>query len=228
MPFNRRSFQSLDITLHPGEWLPPRVRGPGQSSVNYSARTPITSPSTTQRQYRRGQRGKHTAVFPAGSGQTGFRGRRISTAWCLARRHGGIQGSESTFAPEYGRAPGGQVSIITRSGTNQFHGDCSIISAITCWTPMTGSVNARAARIRPKGKTIWRRRLCADYQEYAVRLRIVRRSTSDRAAQVNAYVPSACARGEATCPPGVRPRPRRSFPISTRFLSRQPADARES
>ncbi len=28
----------------------------------------------------------------------------------------------STFAPEFGRAPGAQVSIVTRSGTNQFHG----------------------------------------------------------------------------------------------------------
>ena len=29
----------------------------------------------------------------------------------------------SSFAPEYGRTPGGQVQIVTRSGTNQFHGD---------------------------------------------------------------------------------------------------------
>jgi hypothetical protein len=28
----------------------------------------------------------------------------------------------STFAPEFGRTPGGQVSIVTRSGTNSFHG----------------------------------------------------------------------------------------------------------
>jgi Carboxypeptidase regulatory-like domain/TonB dependent receptor-like, beta-barrel len=28
----------------------------------------------------------------------------------------------STFAPEYGRTPGGQISIVTRSGTNQLHG----------------------------------------------------------------------------------------------------------
>jgi hypothetical protein len=28
----------------------------------------------------------------------------------------------SSFAPEFGRMPGGQVSIVTRSGTNQFHG----------------------------------------------------------------------------------------------------------
>jgi hypothetical protein len=28
----------------------------------------------------------------------------------------------STFAPEFGRTPGGQISIVTRSGTKQFHG----------------------------------------------------------------------------------------------------------
>jgi hypothetical protein len=28
----------------------------------------------------------------------------------------------SSFAPEYGRTPGGQISIVTRSGTNRFHG----------------------------------------------------------------------------------------------------------
>ena len=28
----------------------------------------------------------------------------------------------STFAPEFGRTPGGQISIVTRSGTNQFNG----------------------------------------------------------------------------------------------------------
>src|SRR5260370_1640707 len=28
----------------------------------------------------------------------------------------------STYAPEFGRTPGGQISILTRSGTNQYHG----------------------------------------------------------------------------------------------------------
>jgi hypothetical protein len=28
----------------------------------------------------------------------------------------------STYAPEFGRTPGGQISILTRSGTNEFHG----------------------------------------------------------------------------------------------------------
>lgn len=29
----------------------------------------------------------------------------------------------STYAPEFGRAPGGQISIVTRSGTNRWHGN---------------------------------------------------------------------------------------------------------
>ena len=28
----------------------------------------------------------------------------------------------SSFAPEFGRTPGGQISIVTRSGTNDLHG----------------------------------------------------------------------------------------------------------
>ena len=31
----------------------------------------------------------------------------------------------STYAPEFGRTPGGQISIVTRSGTNRFHGTAS-------------------------------------------------------------------------------------------------------
>ena len=29
----------------------------------------------------------------------------------------------SSFAPEFGRAPGGQITLVTRSGTNDFHGE---------------------------------------------------------------------------------------------------------
>ena len=34
----------------------------------------------------------------------------------------------SSFAPEFGRTPGGQISIVTRSGTNAFTARCSNIS----------------------------------------------------------------------------------------------------
>src|SRR5438552_5914069 len=34
----------------------------------------------------------------------------------------------STFAPEYGRTPGAQISVVTKSGTNRFHG-----AAFECW-----------------------------------------------------------------------------------------------
>src|SRR5713226_6118744 len=34
----------------------------------------------------------------------------------------GFRVQTSSFAPEFGRTPGGQVSIVTRSGTNAFHG----------------------------------------------------------------------------------------------------------
>ena len=44
----------------------------------------------------------------------------------------------SSFAPEFGRTPGGQISIVTRSGTNQFTAPCSNISAMTNSTPGTG------------------------------------------------------------------------------------------
>jgi hypothetical protein len=29
----------------------------------------------------------------------------------------------STFAPEYGGTPGAQISVVTKSGTNAFHGN---------------------------------------------------------------------------------------------------------
>jgi hypothetical protein len=36
-----------------------------------------------------------------------------------------FQVQTSTFAPEFGRTPGAQISVVTRSGTNDFHGSAS-------------------------------------------------------------------------------------------------------
>ena len=44
----------------------------------------------------------------------------------------------STYAPEFGRTPGGQISIVTRSGTNQFHGTLFDYLRNASWMPTIG------------------------------------------------------------------------------------------
>jgi len=48
-----------------------------------------------------------------------------------------------TYGAEYGKRPGGQVSIITASGTNELHGSVSSFCATTLWTPAIFSTRAR-------------------------------------------------------------------------------------
>ena len=59
----------------------------------------------------------------------------------------------STYAPEFGRTPGGQISIVTRSGTNQFHGTAfSIICEMMFWTPTIGLTVTTISLPLPKAK----------------------------------------------------------------------------
>ncbi|HET6929195.1 MAG TPA: TonB-dependent receptor [Candidatus Acidoferrum sp.] len=121
LPLNGRSFQSL-VQLTPGVVvLPSNGNDSGQFSVN-------------------GQRAASNywmvdgvsanvgvpAVFTQGNG--------ISGAAPGFSVQGGTNGlvsvdamqefriETSTYSPEFGRVPGAQISIATRSGTNQFHG----------------------------------------------------------------------------------------------------------
>ncbi len=120
-PLNGRSFQSL-LTMTPGIVL--AVANPGyqgQFSVN-------------------GQR-TNTNYFTIdgvsanfGSGTASGMGTGISgstPAWSITGGTNGLLSVDamqefriqtSTYAPEFGRTPGAQVSIVTRSGTNAFHG----------------------------------------------------------------------------------------------------------
>jgi len=121
LPMNGRSFQTL-IQLTPGVvTVPSNGNDPGQFSIN-------------------GQRASANywmvdgvsanigvpAVFTQGSGIAGaaasfsVQGGTNSLVSVDAMQEFRIQ--TSTYAPEFGRTPGGQVSIVTRSGTNQFHG----------------------------------------------------------------------------------------------------------
>lgn len=120
LPMNGRSFQSL-IELTPGVTvIPSNSQDTGQFSVN-------------------GQRGASNywmldgvsanIGIGAGSGGNGISGAAgsfsalggtNSLVSVDALQEFRIQ--TSTFAPEFGRTPGAQISILTRSGTNQFHG----------------------------------------------------------------------------------------------------------
>src|SRR5882762_1136820 len=121
IPLNGRSFQSL-IELTPGVVVIPSTRTDnGQFSVN-------------------GQRGESNYWTVDGVGAN----IGISSGLVTGNSLGGAIGSfsvlggtnslisvdalqefriqTSTYAPEFGRTPGGQISIVTRSGANQFHG----------------------------------------------------------------------------------------------------------
>jgi len=121
LPMNGRSFQTL-IQLTPGVVVvPSNVADAGQFSVNgqraasniwmvdgVSANIGVTSGNAPGNGF-----GGTLGAFSAQGGTN-------SLVSVDALQEFRIQ--TSTYAPEFGRTPGGQISIVTRSGTNQFHG----------------------------------------------------------------------------------------------------------
>ena len=123
LPLNGRSFQTL-IELTPGV-VPTasNYNDNGQFSVN-------------------GQRASSnywavdgvSANIGIGASSTAYPGNGLSGALGSFSAMGGTNSlvsvdalqefriQTSTYAPEFGRTPGGQISIVTRSGANQFHG----------------------------------------------------------------------------------------------------------
>ena len=123
LPMNGRSFQTL-IELTPGVVpITSNFADGGQFSVN-------------------GQRGASnywtvdgvSANIGIGANRDSFPGNGLSGSLGSFSALGGTNSlvsvdalqefriQTSTYAPEYGRTPGGQISIATRSGTSQFHG----------------------------------------------------------------------------------------------------------
>ena len=122
LPLNGRSFQSL-ISLAPGVVVTTsNYADNGQFSVN-------------------GQRAASnywmvdgvSANIGIGASSTAYPGNGLSGALGSFSAMGGTNSlvsvdaleefriQTSTYAPEFGRVPGGQISIATRSGSNQFH-----------------------------------------------------------------------------------------------------------
>jgi hypothetical protein len=121
LPLNGRSFQSL-IELTPGVVVTPsNASDAGQFSVN-GQRAVSNYWTVDGVSANTGVRG----FFPPGNGLGGTltslsaQGGTNSLVSVDALEEFRIQ--TSTYSPEFGRTPGAQVSILTRSGTNRFHG----------------------------------------------------------------------------------------------------------
>jgi hypothetical protein len=120
MPLNGRSFQSL-IALTPGVVFTSQNEGAGQFSVNgqrsdanYFMVDGVSANFGVSPGSGLGQTiGGAIPGFTSGGGTNGL----VSVD---AMQEFRIQ--TSSYAPEFGRTPGGQISIVTKSGVNQFHG----------------------------------------------------------------------------------------------------------
>ena len=121
LPLNGRSFQSL-IAITPGVVMTPASStSPGQFSVN--GQRPNANYFTVDGVSANVGVQSGTALGVAGAGAApgvSAQGGTNSLVSIDALQEFKIE--TSTYAAEFGRTPGGQVSMVTRSGGNQYHG----------------------------------------------------------------------------------------------------------
>lgn len=125
LPLNGRSFQTL-IQLTPGVVLTPsNLQEAGQFSVNgQRAAANYWTIDGVSANFGVNATSKAATQGAAGTlGTFSVQGGTNSLVSVDALQEFRI--STSTYAPEFGRTPGGQISILTRSGTNSFHGTVS-------------------------------------------------------------------------------------------------------
>jgi hypothetical protein len=117
LPLNGRSFQQL-ITLAPGVNLSGGQNSGDRGEFSVNGQRPTSNYFTVD-----GVGANLGSGLPnlTGSGETlNAAGSTTSLVSLDALQEFRIL--TSSFAPEYGRTPGGQVILLTRSGTNDFHG----------------------------------------------------------------------------------------------------------
>lgn len=121
LPLNGRSFQAL-IELTPGVVL---TVNNGVDTGDFS----INGQRANANYWTIDGVSANVGIMPFGAGGNGLggavggfsaQGGTNSLVSVDALQEFRIQ--TSTYAPEFGRTPGGQISIVTRAGTNQFHG----------------------------------------------------------------------------------------------------------
>src|SRR6267143_311169 len=121
MPLNGRSFQTL-ITLTPGVVLTPAgYANGGQFSVN-GQRSDGNYFAVDGVSANIGIAGGNGLAQSSGGSLPGFSALGGTNTLVSVDAMQEFRIQTSSFAPEFGRTPGGQISIVTRSGTNQFHG----------------------------------------------------------------------------------------------------------
>jgi hypothetical protein len=204
LPLNGRSFQSL-ILLAPGTVITPDYGNGGTFSVNGQR----TNSNTFTVDGVSANSGGY--VYQSNLGQ--YNG--ANPNFVLPGTSQGMVAVDalqefkiqtSTYSPEFGRQPGGQVSLLTRSGTNAFHGTGFDYLRNTA-LDANNWFNDRSHR--PKGVErqndfggtlggpILKDRTFFFFSYEG--LRLLTPSTH------SLTVPSLCLRGKATCPSGENP-----------------------
>lgn len=129
MPLNGRSFQDL-ISMTPGVVTASPQGTQGASAVGYSGDFSVNGQRTESNYYTvDGVSANVGAGNGYGTAQAGSSGGiAAGTAFGTTQSLASIDEleefrvSSSTYSAEYGHGPGGQFGLITRSGTNTFHG----------------------------------------------------------------------------------------------------------
>jgi Carboxypeptidase regulatory-like domain/TonB dependent receptor/TonB-dependent Receptor Plug Domain len=121
LPLNGRSFNTL-LQLTPGVTIvPSNSARPGQISVN-GQRTNANSYQVDGVSVNFGSGGFGNLSQAGGGGTQAFNAYGGTSSLVSVDALQEFRVETSSYAPEFGRTPGGQVIISTRSGTNQFHG----------------------------------------------------------------------------------------------------------
>ena len=122
IPLNGRSFQSL-ITLTPGVvTVPASGLNGGQFSVNGSRASSNSFMVDGVSANVGASPGSNASGQPAAGNLPSLTAFGTTQSLVSVDAMQEFQIQTSTYAAEYGRQPGGQISISTRSGTNAFHG----------------------------------------------------------------------------------------------------------
>src|SRR5262252_9556477 len=121
IPLNGRSFQTL-IMLAPGVVVTQTAfDDQGQFSVN-GQRADANYFTVDGVSANFGVTGYFPLVQAAGGAIPAFSASGSTSSLVSVDAMQEFRVQTSSFAPEFGRTPGGQISIVTRSGSNQFHG----------------------------------------------------------------------------------------------------------